>query len=182
MFSQRSWVASSFCAISTLLFLTEDSLAQRKPVYLHNTQCVLKSTTGDTLGSAAFHSTISEEIPVGRELLTSILKFVVHRESSISMTCKLIKEGEKSKYKTLILAFAHADRSRRESAKIAVYLDGKGYKSLTVTPSILTELMIDVKGVRNVELEVECSRNEPCNDVYFFKSNLIAEPISPGSR
>jgi hypothetical protein len=145
------------------------ALAQR-PILLLDLTCI------KTSNSVWGFNRQSQDIVVGREIYTSIMKSV----SDAAMTCKLPTASSAS----LRLEYGMSDTdSDRAPVKIDVYLDGNQIASRTASPGQRGTMLVNISQGKNLSLETSCARASNCPaSVYFFKAQIEPTAESPGRQ
>ncbi|MEO1373243.1 MAG: hypothetical protein AAFW70_02735 [Cyanobacteria bacterium J06635_10] len=94
---------------------------------------------------------------------------------SAALTCKIKpKDRPQNVFQTLKLGFGMRDNNPNSpSIRVQVYLDGQTGETVTVGPTQVANLSIDVNNVDNVAIEATCSSStQYCSRVYFYDADL----------
>ncbi len=158
------WLSAGM--LSAMLGTVIAPLAQaQRPIPLFSLNCVRRSGN---------YRTESQDIAVGRELYTSILRI----SYDAAFTCRL-PGGPAS----LRLEFAIPDTSKYPPIRIDVYVDGNQVASRTGDKGKVHTMLVDISNGRSLAVEVFCATNCPNNTYYhFLKAQIEPGASSPGSR
>ncbi|MEO1429042.1 MAG: hypothetical protein AAFV71_08280 [Cyanobacteria bacterium J06633_8] len=114
------------------------------------------------------------DVSIGKAVYSS--KFYLGPgKGSAALTCK-IKPGDRPQnvFQTLDLGFGMRDNTLNSPrVRVQLYLDGKPTETVTVGPTQVANVSVDVNNVNNVAIEATCSSSiQYCSRVYFYDANL----------
>ncbi|AFY57074.1 hypothetical protein Riv7116_4655 [Rivularia sp. PCC 7116] len=101
---------------------------------------------------------------------------------SAALTCKIKPEDRpQNVFQSLDLGFGMRDNNvNSPSVRVQLYLDGKPTETVTVGPTQVANVSVDVNNVSNVAIEATCSSStQYCSRVYFYDANLQRSNPTP---
>lgn len=116
-------------------------------------------------------------VAIGRGVYRSLMNLNPSNGSS-SVTCRIRKEDEQPKFRSLELGLGMLDSDIGSPPNIVnVYLDGRQATTQNVAPGQTVTLSFDVTNVSNVAVEAVCSSPARyCSRVYVYKAVLERIP------
>ena len=164
------WLSGLFSAgmLCVMLGTVGAQVAQaQRPIFLLDLTCVNR-------GNGQYEKS-SEDISVGRELYTSVLRVY----PNAAFTCRL-PGGSAS----LRLEYGMSDTAVGYAPiTITVYLDGNQVASRTASPGQVGTLLVDISNGKSLAIETACARATNCNaTLRLFKAQLDLGASSPGRR
>ena len=169
-----SSVLLPIAVILPALFPLSEATAQKekamRPTSLLKARCVRSG-----IGSARKQK---RNVSIGRAVYNS--KFYLGPGyRSAALTCN-IKPGDDSDrpqnvFQTLNLGFGMRDNNvSSPSVTVRLYLDGRPTEAVTVAPTRVANVSVDVNNVNNVAIEAICSSStQYCSRVYFYDADLV---------
>jgi hypothetical protein len=136
------------------------------------------------------YEAINEDFPVGLQIFRGVGNFhsrgdargfrYINKNDTTQVACRITEAGQRSKYKTLTLAFAIADNHKYANGtivRLSIYRDGNFYKYEDITKGQQFHIPIDVTKIRSIALEAECLRGTSydkkyCPPIIFFEDSL----------
>lgn len=121
-----------------------------------------------------------EDVPVGRRIYLSVLEMPGFSNSGRSgITCRIAPPGSPPQFKSLYLDFGVSDNERGseigkdqdDPSMVDVYVDGKKVASKVISKGQKKSISVNVRGARNVSIEVICPK-VICVHVDFFELSL----------
>ncbi len=153
------------------LFPWSEATAQNKkkirPISLLRAKCVRSG-----IGSARKQKL---NVSIGKAVYRSKFYLSPGYRSAV-LTCKIKpKNRPQNVFHTLNLGFGMRDNNLNSpSIRVQLYLDGRPTETVTVAPTQVANLSIDVNNVDNVAIEATCSSSTRyCSRVYFYDADLL---------
>ncbi|MGB3654103.1 MAG: hypothetical protein WBA41_23235 [Rivularia sp. (in: cyanobacteria)] len=171
---QRNKLISSFllpiAVILPAIFPLGEATAQQKtmrPISLLKAKCV-----GSGIGSARKQKL---DVSIGKAVYRSRF-YLSPGYRSAALTCNIKpKNRPQNVFQTLNLGFGMRDNNvNSPSIQVRLYLDGKPTETVTVGPTQVANVSVNVNNVSNVAIEANCSSStQYCSRVYFYDADLI---------
>ncbi|MEA5598051.1 hypothetical protein [Rivularia sp. UHCC 0363] len=149
---------------------TAQKQKQMRPISLLKANCV---TSG--IGSVRMEKL---DVSIGKAVYNS--KFYLSPGyRSAALTCKIKPDNRpQNVFQTLNLGFGMRDNNvNSPSIGVKFYLDGQPTQTITVRPTQVANLSLNVNNVSNVAIEATCSSStQYCSRVYFYDADLQQKP------
>lgn len=141
---------------------------QMRPISLLKARCVKSG-----IGSARRQK---RNVSIGRAVYSS--KFYLGPGyRSAALTCNIKPDGDRPQnvFQTLNLGFGMRDNNvNSPSVRVQLFLDGRPTETITVAPTRMANISVDVNNVNNVAIEATCSSStQYCSRVYFYDADLL---------
>ncbi len=156
------------------LFPLNEATAQKekemRPTSMLKARCVRSG-----IGSARRQK---RNVSIGRAVYNS--KFYLGPGyRSAALTCNIKPDDDSDRpqnvFQTLNLGFGMRDNNvNSPSVRVQLYLDGRPTEIITVRPTRVANVSVDVNNVSNVAIEATCSSStQYCSRVYFYDADLV---------
>ncbi len=156
--------------ISPIIFPLGEATAQEqkqmRPISLLRAKCVKSG-----IGSARKEKL---DVSIGKAVYSSTFSLAPGYRSA-ALTCRIKpKNGPQNVFQTLNLGFGMRDNNPNSPGiQVRLYLDGRPTEAVTVGPTQVANVSLDVNNVNNVAIEATCSSStQYCSRVYFYDADL----------
>ena len=156
------------------LFPLGEATAQKqkkvRPTSLLKARCVKSG-----IGSARRQK---RNVSIGRAVYSSEF-YLGPGYRSAALTCNIQPEEDaiQNVFQTLNLGFGMRDNNRNSpSVQVQLFLDGRPSETITVGPTRVANVSVDVNNVSNIAIEATCSSStQYCGRVYFYDADLLRD-------
>jgi len=169
-----SSVLLPIAVILPALFPLGEATAQKqkniRPTSLLKAKCVKSG-----IGSARKEK---RNVSIGRAVYSSEF-YLGPGYRSAALTCNIQPEEDvpQNVFQTLNLGFGMRDNNRNSpSVRVQLFLDGRPSETITVGPTRVANVSVDVNNVSNIAIEATCSSStQYCSRVYFYDADLLRD-------
>ena len=156
------------------LFPLGEATAQKqkkvRPTSLLKARCVKSG-----IGSARRQK---RNVSIGRAVYSSEF-YLGPGYRSAALTCNIQPEEDaiQNVFQTLNLGFGMRDNNQNSpSVRVQLFLDGRPSETITVGPTRVANVSVDINNVNNVAIEATCSSStQYCGRVYFYDADLLRD-------
>ncbi|MEM7579332.1 MAG: hypothetical protein AAF316_05650 [Cyanobacteria bacterium P01_A01_bin.80] len=172
---KKKLISSVLLPIAVILpvfFPLSEATAQKqkkvRPISLLKARCVKSG-----IGSARKQK---RNVSIGRAVYSSEF-YLGPGYRSAALTCNIQPEEDVAQniFQTLNLGFGMRDNNRNSpSVRVQLYLDGRPTEAITVGPTRVANVSVNVNNVNNIAIEATCSSStQYCSRVYFYDADLL---------
>ncbi|MGB3636752.1 MAG: hypothetical protein WBA39_04050 [Rivularia sp. (in: cyanobacteria)] len=139
-----------------------------RPISLLKAKCVKSG-----IGSARKEK---RNVSIGKAVYNS--KFYLgpgYRSAALTCNIKPDDDNPQNVFQTLNLGFGMRDNNvNSPSVRVQLYLDGRPTEAITIAPTRMANVSVDVNNVNNIAIEATCSSStQYCSRVYFYDADLL---------
>lgn len=168
-----SSVVLPIAVILPALFPLGEASAQKQEKQMRPTSLLKARCVKSGIGSARKQK---RNVSIGKAVYNS--KFYLGPGyRSAALTCNIQPDGDRPQnaFQTLNLGFGMRDNNvNSPGVVVQLYLDGRPTESVTVAPTRVANVSVDVNNVSNVAIEATCSSStQYCSRVYFYDADLV---------